>query len=145
MFLGQFKYTTDTKGRLTIPVGFRASLASGAYAVQGFDRSLMVYTKDSFQNLAAKASTLSSTDPEARAVRRVIFGGATEVNIDSAGRILIPEFLRQYAHIDGETYIVGAGSYFEIWRAESWEQELRSVTDPDSNAQRFIDFDLSSG
>jgi MraZ protein len=105
----------------------------------------MVYTKDSFQNLAAKASTLSSTDPEARAVRRVIFGGATEVTIDSAGRILIPEFLRRYADIDGETYVVGAGGYIEIWRADSWEQELRTVTDPDSNAQRFIDFDLSSG
>ena len=145
MFLGQFKYITDTKGRLTIPVRFRAALASGAYLIQGFERNLIVHTSDNFQGLARKASGLSSTQPEARAVRRVIFGGATDVALDSAGRINIPSFLRDYAGLDGEVYLVGAGEYFEIWRAEEWEKQLRSVTDPEANAQRFADFDLSTG
>ena len=145
MFLGQFKYTTDTKGRLTIPVRFRAALATGAYLIQGFERNLIVHTSDNFQGLARKASGLSSTQPEARAVRRVIFGGATDVALDSAGRINIPAFLREYAGLDGEVYVVGAGEYFEIWRAEEWDKQLRSVTDPEANAQRFADFDLSTG
>ena len=145
MFLGQYKYTTDSKGRLTIPVKYRAALASGAFVTQGFERNLMVYTTESFQNLAKKASALTSTDPQARAVRRVIFGGATEVSLDSAGRVLLPDFLRDYAGIDGDTFIVGAGQYFEIWRAENWEQERESVMDSDANSQRFVNYDLSTG
>ena len=145
MFLGQFTHTIDDKGRLTIPVRFREALSSGAYITQGFERNLMVYTTQSFEKLAQRANTLSTTDPEVRAVRRVIFGGATEVGLDASGRILIPPFLRNYAHLDGETTIVGTGEYFEIWNAESWENELVSVVDPDTNAQRFAAFDLSTG
>ncbi|MBN2556960.1 MAG: division/cell wall cluster transcriptional repressor MraZ [Anaerolineales bacterium] len=145
MFLGQFTHNIDTKGRLTIPVRYRDALADGAYVTQGFERNLMVYTIESFERLAKKATTLSATNPEARAVRRLIFGGATEVQLDSSGRILIPPFLREYAQIESALTIVGSGEYFEIWTAEAWEAELKSVTDPESNARRFIDFDLSAG
>ena len=145
MFLGQYKYTTDSKGRLTIPVRYRAALASGATVTQGFERNLMVYTTESFQSLAKKAAALTSTDPAARAVRRLIFGGATEASLDSAGRILLPDFLRDYAGIEGDTFVVGAGQYFEIWRAEDWERERESVMDPNANSQRFVDYDLSTG
>jgi MraZ protein len=145
MFLGQFEHTIDAKGRLTIPVRFRPTLATGAYVTQGFDRNLVVYTTESFERLAARANTLTTTDPEARAVRRVLFGGATEVSLDSVGRILLPEFLRQYAGIESDTVLVGAGEYFEIWGAANWAGERRSVTDAESNAKRFTAFDLSSG
>ena len=145
MFLGQYTHNIDAKGRLTVPVRFRAALASGAFVTQGFERNLMVYTTESFTRLAQRATTLTTTDPEARAVRRVIFGGATEVQLDSAGRILIPPFLRDYARLDGETTIVGAGEYFELWQTDAWQSELAGVTDPDVNAGRFINFDLSAG
>jgi len=145
MFLGQFTHSIDTKGRLTIPVRYREELADGAYVTQGFERNLMVYTTESFERLAKKATTLSATNPEARAVRRLIFGGATEVQLDSSGRILIPPFLREFAALDGSATIVGAGEFFEIWCSDSWEAELVSVTDPESNAKRFIEFDLSAG
>jgi len=145
MFLGQYTHSLDAKGRLTIPARFREALASGAYVTQGFERNLMVYTTASFERLAQRAGTLTATDPEARAVRRVIFGGATEVELDNAGRILIPEFLRSYAQLEGEASIVGTGEYFEIWAKGAWEKELIGVTDPDSNAKRFTTFDLSAG
>lgn len=145
MFLGQFTHTIDDKGRMTIPARFRASLAHGAVVTQGFDRNLMVYTRESFEQVAQKAAALSSTDPEARAIRRMIFGGAADLTLDSAGRILIPSFLREYAAFDGELAIVGAGAYFEVWGAELWGQELTSVTDPDLNARRFSAYDLSTG
>jgi MraZ protein len=145
MFLGQSKYTTDSKGRLTIPVRFRAALASGAFVTQGFDRNLMVYTSESFDKVSQKAAALSATDPGAREVKRVIFGRAGEVSLDSSGRILLPDFLREYAGIDGEAVIVGAGEYFEIWQAERWLKQEQSVTDSEANAQRFSDYDLSTG
>ena len=145
MFLGQFTHMIDAKGRITIPVRFRASLSSGAVVTQGFERNLMVYTTESFQRLAASASSLTTTDPEARAVRRVIFGGASDVALDSTGRILLPPFLREYAQLDGDAVLVGAGEYFEIWDLETWQAELTRVVDPDVNAQRFTNFDLSTG
>ena len=145
MFLGQYDHTIDAKGRLTIPVRFRPTLATGAYVTQGFDRNLVVYTTESFQRLAERANRLTTTDPEARAVRRVLFGGATEVTLDSVGRILLPEFLRQYAGLETETVLVGAGEYFEIWGAAVWAGERSRVTDSESNAKRFTAFDLSSG
>lgn len=145
MFLGQFVHSVDSKGRITVPVRFRAALSSGAYLTQGFERNLMVYTTDSFSQLAEKAKTLTTTDPEARAIRRVIFGGAADVDLDSQGRILVPPFLRDYAQLEEEAAIVGAGEYFEIWDAEFWRGELDSVTDPEVNARRFTAFDLSSG
>jgi MraZ protein len=145
MFLGQYAHALDAKGRLTIPVRFRPQLATGAFVTQGFDRNLVVYTTESFERLAAHANTLTTTDPEARAVRRVLFGGATEVGLDAAGRILLPDFLRQYAGIENETVLVGAGEYFEIWGAGIWAEERERVTDSDSNAKRFKAFDLSSG
>jgi MraZ protein len=145
VFLGQFAHNVDAKGRLTVPVRFRASLAAGAFVTQGFERNLMVYTTDSFERLAKRANMLSSTDPEARAVRRMIFGGATEVALDSVGRILLPPFLREFAELKDEVTVVGVGEYFEIWSTEAWLKELASVTDAESNSRRFAAFDLSAG
>ena len=145
MFVGQYKYTTDVKGRLTIPVRYRAALSSGAFVTQGYDRNLIVYTSDSFERMAAKATSLTATNPQARTIRRLIFSRAVEISLDSSGRVLIPPFLREYAEIDGDAYIVGAGEYFEIWQAGHWEQELDRFSDPDANASRFEGFDLSSG
>lgn len=145
MFLGQFVHSIDAKGRITVPVRFRDSLGDGAVVTQGFERNLMVYTTESFERLADQARHLSTTDPEARAVRRLIFGGAADVELDSQGRILVPPFLREYAALEGEAAIVGTGDYFEIWNAQDWEGELDSVTDPDVNARRFSAFDLSAG
>jgi MraZ protein len=145
MFLGQFVHSIDAKGRITVPVRFRQALSDGAYVTQGFERNLMVYTTDSFITLARSAKTLTTTNPEARAIRRVIFGGATDVEVDSQGRILIPSFLREYAQLEGEAAIVGAGEYFEIWNADIWQKELEAVTDPEVNAQRFSAFDLTTG
>lgn len=145
MFLGQFTHQLDSKGRLTIPVRFRDSLAAGGYVTQGYDRNLIVYTTDSFQRLARQANALTTTTPDARAIRRVIFGGAAEQQLDSVGRVLIPPFLREYAQLNSEVTIVGAGDYFEIWAAEVWAAELPGLSDPQTNSERFSAFELSAG
>jgi MraZ protein len=145
MFLGQHKYTIDSKGRLTIPVRFRAALASGAFITQGFDRNLVVYTSEDFGRMSTAATAVTSTNPEGRAMRRLIFSRAEELTLDAAGRVLLPVYLRDYAGIQSEAYVVGAGDYFEIWQAEDWEKQLEQVADPAANARRFADFDLSAG
>jgi len=145
MFLGQYEHSIDSKGRLTVPARFRDELEGGAVVTQGFEKNLMVYTKDAFQRLAQRASSLSTTDPQGRAIRRILFGGAADVTLDSVGRILIPPFLRSYAGTEGEVAIVGAGDYIEIWNTEAWAGELESVTDSELNARRFSEYDISAG
>jgi MraZ protein len=144
MFLGQYVHSIDSKSRLTVPARFRATLASGGYIVQGYERNLMVYTTETFERLATRTYSHSTTDPEVRNLRRFIFGGAHQVSLDSTGRILIPDFLKEFAGLDDDATIVGTGEYFEIWNPDEWEKKRVTLTDPESNAERFTAFDLST-
>ena len=144
MFMGQYMHSLDSKGRLTIPVRFREFLIDGAYITQGFDRNLMVLTKSSFDSISKRVSQGSITDPTSRLLRRFIYSSGQWLDIDRAGRVLIPDFLRQATQIDGEVVVVGVGDYFEIWTPPAWAEQQESLLDSEANAQRFIAFDLSA-
>lgn len=144
MFLGQYRHSLDNKGRLTIPARFRELLEGGAFVTRGFDRNLLILTTADFDRLTHRVNQMSMTDPDARDLRRRLFSNATQVDFDRLGRILIPTFLREAAHIDGEAFVVGAGNYFEIWALEVWENH-NARQDEDADARRFAAFDLALG
>jgi MraZ protein len=143
MFLGRYDHNIDEKGRLTIPARFRELLENGAYVTQGFDRNLMVITAPSFDLISARVNKMSMTDPTTRQLKRLIFSSAERCEIDRAGRMLLPQFLREAARLNGEAIIIGAGDYFEIWSPELWSQQNEMLQDADANAQRFAALDLS--
>jgi len=145
MFMGQYVHSLDVKGRLTIPSRYRALLEDGAYITQGFDHNLMVWTKPAFEQISHRVSQGSITDPTSRLLRRFIYSSGDAMEMDRAGRILIPEFLRQVAQLDSEVVVVGVGDYFEIWSPSLWAEQLASMQDAEANQQRFIAFDLSAG
>lgn len=142
MFLGQFVHAIDAKSRLTIPASFRGMLEDGAYITQGLDPNLMVLTPPSFQVLYDRINKLSMTDPKARQLKRLMFANAAEVKLDSAGRILIPQFLQEFAGLEGTALVVGVGKHFEIWSPGVWSKETETLNDPELNAERYIDLDL---
>lgn len=143
MFLGQYQHSFDNKGRLTIPVRFRELLAvEGAFVTQGFDLNLMVLTPEKFETLSTRIQEMRMTEPNARLLKRMIFSSAERVEADKAGRILIPEFLRQYAGLQNLAVVVGAGDYFEIWSPDAWAEQLSKLQDAETNAQRFALLDL---
>lgn len=144
MFLGRYEHSIDEKGRLTIPVRFRELLKDGAYVTQGFDRNLMVMTSANFDQISKNVDELSFTDPAIRSLKRLIFSSADQVEVDKAGRILIPQFLRDSVQINGGVTIVGAGNYFEIWNPELWNAQSRLLQDTEYTAQRFAAFNLSA-
>ncbi len=144
MFLGQYRHTIDDKGRLTVPARFRDLLANGAYITQGFEQNLMVLTSLGFEAITRRVNLNSITDPTARDLRRLLFSTAAQVEPDSNGRILIPQFLRERNQLDGEAVLVGVGDYFEIWTPEHWDNRLEVLMDTEANAQRFIGLDLST-
>ncbi len=145
MFLGQYQHNVDSKGRLTIPVRYREMLEDGAYITQGFDNNLMVMTTSAFETISQHVKQMSITDPRARLLRRLIFSSGERVDVDKAGRILIPQFLRNIAGLDGEAVVVGVGDYFEIWSPDLWAEQATQLQDSASNAERFMAFDISSG
>ncbi len=145
MFLGRYEHAVDEKGRITIPVRFRELLENGAYVTQGFDRNLMVLTASSFEQISESVNQLSMTDPTARALKRLIFSSAERCEFDRSGRLLLPQFLRDSAQLDGTAVIVGAGDYFEIWSPQLWSQQNEVLQDAETNAQRFAALNLSIG
>lgn len=143
MFLGRYDHNIDEKGRLTIPARFRELLENGAYVTQGFDRNLMVLTAPSFDHISARVNQLSMTDPVARQLKRLLFSSAERCDIDRAGRMLLPLFLRESARLNGAAIIVGAGDYFEIWSPDLWAEQNERLQDAEANAQRFAALDLT--
>ncbi len=143
MFLGQYRHTFDDKGRLTIPARFRELLSDGAYILQGLDRNLMVFTTAGFEKFSQQVNHTYITDSTARQLKRLIFGRSDFVEVDRAGRILVQQFMREWAGLTNEAVIVGTGSYFEIWSPDTWAAQEASLEDPQANAERFAAFNLS--
>jgi MraZ protein len=128
MFLGEYAYALDKKGRLTIPVRFRAGLAAGLVMTRGYEPCLRIYPHDTWAALAAKVAQIPSTDQAARAYSRLIFGGAFEATPDKLGRVLVPSVLRGYAGIDSEAVIVGVNACVEVWNPLRWQETLARDT-----------------
>jgi MraZ protein len=142
MFLGRYEHAIDEKGRITIPVRYRELLANGAYVTQGFDKNLMVLAAPTFEHMYNNVNQMSMTDPTARQLKRLIFSSAERCDIDRAGRMLLPLFLREAAVLDGTAVIVGAGDYFEIWSPHNWSQQNELLQDTEANTQRFAALNL---
>ena len=146
MFLGQFYHNLDDKGRLTVPARFRDLLVpDGAYVMQGFDHNLMVLPCSAFESLSRRINSQSVTDPRARMLRRLLFASADRVDVDRAGRILIPQFLRDAASLQNSVVVVGNGEYFELWAPEEWQAQAEQLLDVQANAERVMGFNIASG
>jgi len=145
MFLGQYHHNIDEKGRLTIPSRFREVLvAEGAYVLQGFDGNLMVLTSPVFETISRRLNGKSMTDPTTRLLRRMIYSSGDRQEVDRAGRILIPQYLRRSANLESEAVVVGAGQYFEIWSPERWAAQTALLLDSQTNSEHFAALDLAS-
>ncbi|MCG0274732.1 MAG: division/cell wall cluster transcriptional repressor MraZ [Thermosediminibacteraceae bacterium] len=119
--MGQFQHSLDSKGRLIIPSKFRELLGETFILTKGLDRCLFVYPKDEWILLEQKLKALPLTKKDARAFIRLFFSGASEVEMDKQGRILIPPMLREYARIEKDVVIIGVSNRAEIWSKEEWE------------------------
>lgn len=132
MFLGEYKHTIDVKGRVAVPAKFRAKLTAGAIITRGLDRCLFIFEAKEWAKLAEKLITLPIAQATSRAFTRLMLSGAADVDIDAQGRILIPDYLREYAGISKQLVITGLYNRIEVWDAESWMQ-YKSKTEAESD------------
>ena len=137
MFLGEYQYIIDDKGRLTIPAKFRRPLLNGLVITRGLDRNLTIYPLDVWAKLVEKIESLPLGDPQARKLRRLIFAGASDVEPDKQGRVNIPAYLLEYGAISKEVVVAGVNAYIELWAPEQW-QSVRIALEDKDNASRWI-------
>lgn len=141
MFLGEYTHTIDDKGRVTIPAKFRGELAAGLVVTRGFDQNLMVFTAQEWEALAEKIAARPFSDESVRAFRRRVFSGAVDLTPDRQGRIVLPQYLRDFAAIDDEVVIAGMFNYVELWSTDAW-QEVRESIEDNNDATRWEDLGI---
>ena len=115
MFLGEYKYSIDDKKRLAVPTKFRATLGKKAVITRGLDQCLFLYPVKEWDKLAKKLSQLPLSQSDARGFVRLMLGGAMEVSIDNLGRILVPDYLKDYALLKKKVVMVGLYDRIELW------------------------------
>lgn len=120
MFIGEYQHTIDEKGRVSLPVKFRAALASGCVVTRGIDKCLWVYPLNEWEKLAERIARLPITQKDSRNFSRLILSGAVDLNIDKLGRINLPNYLKTYAGISKKVIVTGVYNRVEIWPEESW-------------------------
>jgi MraZ protein len=122
MFIGEYSHNVDNKGRLAIPVKFRNQLKKGAVVTRGLDNCLFLYPRTEWLKLAKKLAALPISQKDARAFARLMLAGAMDVESDRQGRIIIPNYLREYAGIKNNVIIAGLYTRLEIWNKMKWKK-----------------------
>lgn len=121
MFIGEYRHTIDTKKRLALPVKFRKELGKTVIITRGLDNCLIIYPLKEWQVMSDKLGKLPLSQTEARGFARVMLSGAMSVGLDRLGRILIPEYLKDYANLKKNVVVCGLYNRLEIWDAQSWK------------------------
>ena len=132
MFIGEYSHNLDDKGRLAVPKKFRTDLSHGAVVTRGFDSCLFLYTKKEWGVLATKLANLSFAQANNRAFARLMLAGAMDVEIDLQGRIMLPEYLREFCGITKEVVVAGLYSRLELWDKDKWNA-YKKKTEAESN------------
>lgn len=136
MFIGEYHHLLDDKGRMAIPTKFRRAFASGAVVTRGLDQCLFLYTKQEWTKLATRLAELPIAKANTRAFARLMLAGAMDVDLDSQGRIVVPDYLRQYALLAKKVVIAGLYNRLEIWQDRLWQSyKLRTERQSGSIAE----------
>jgi len=117
---GTYRHTIDQKGRLFIPAKLREELGESFYVTKEVDNCLVAYPKQVWKEIEEKMAALPRS--KARSLQRMIFGSAEKCELDSQGRILVPQTLREYAGLEKDVAIVGVSNRAEIWNAAKWDK-----------------------
>ncbi len=124
MFYGEFEHSIDRKGRLILPAKFREvaknQFVEKFFVTRGLDKCLFMFGEEEWRSQENKFKTMSFTKQQSRTFNRLLFSGAVEVSFDKQGRILLPQYLKDFAGIKRDVMIVGVSNRIEIWAKDTW-------------------------
>lgn len=127
MLIGEFRHTIDDKKRISMPASFRREIGKKMVITKGLDTCLFTYTIEGWKKVLAKMDNLSMTNGTSRSFARFILGSAFEVELDSLGRVLIPDHLKDFADLKSRVVVVGLNDRIEIWDERKWKENIDKV------------------
>jgi len=129
MLVGTYDHKLDSKGRLVLPARFRQELGSIVVCTIGIDRCISLYSSEKWERVLEKLQQLPFSKGKSRELMRLILSSASELQIDSAGRILVPTILREHAKLDTDISLIGVNDHLELWNRNLWFEYRNRVMD----------------
>ncbi len=129
MFTGEYWYSMDSKGRISVPAKLRESLGDEFKICKGFDKCVCIYPIKDWEEFAQKIKSLPETSQ--RRARRYFFSGTVDGVLDSQGRITVTPAYKQFASLEKDVVIIGNDNHIEIWDSSVWESEQEFMTSED--------------
>ena len=138
MFRGANLLNIDAKGRMAMPIKHREDLltqSSGNLVITAHPHGcLLIYPQMAWEPIQSKIMALSSFDKKSSALQRLLVGYAEDISLDTAGRLLLSQVLREFAGVDKQAMLVGQGSHFELWDKEAWDQQMQNATQQEASS-----------
>ncbi len=122
MLIGQYEAKIDEKTRLALPKRFREILGSRIIVTLGYENSLIIVSEDSWRTLLSGTEGRPFIESATRETQRFLLGGASELELDSKGRFVLPSYLRKFGQIETEVVFLGLSQYVEVWDKKRWEE-----------------------
>lgn len=129
MFIGEYSYTIDEKGRLSIPAKFRTQLLDGCVVTRGLDHCLWLYPMNEWSKIAESLANLPITQKNARSFSRLMLSGAMDLKPDKLGRVNLPSYLKEYSGIKNKVVVAGMYNRLEIWPEDKWGEFKKEMED----------------
>lgn len=143
MLIGEYRHTMDDKNRLSLPAKFRKEMGKKIIITRGLDRCLFVYPVTEWKKFSEKLAALSIGSADSRALSRSMLGSATEIDVDSSGRVLVSDTLKKIANLGAKVVIAGIHNRVELWDEKSWDAYTTQVDkQTESLAQKLADIGM---
>jgi MraZ protein len=143
MLIGEYRHTLDDKNRLSLPAKFRKEIGKKIIITRGLDRCLFGYPMNEWKKFSQQLASLSIGSAEGRGFTRAMLGGATEIDVDASGRILVPDHLKGYASLGSKVVVAGIHNRIELWNEEVWNKYTNGVEkDANQLAQKLADIGM---
>ena len=122
MLIGEYLHTLDNKKRLSLPAKFRREVGRKVVLTRGLDTCLFMFPEKTWKKIAEKLVSLPFGQADTRGMSRFLLAGAVETDVDGAGRILVPDFLKEFADLRSRVVFAGVSDRVEIWNEKTWEE-----------------------
>ena len=120
MLIGEYKHILDPKKRLAVPSKLRREIGERAVLTKGLENCLFLFSMKEWEPVAEKVSQMTFANRDSRGFARLLLSGASEVELDQLGRVLVPDYLRDYAGLQKAVIVAGVGKRLEIWDEAKW-------------------------
>ncbi len=127
MLIGEYTHTVDEKKRISLPSKFRKEVGKKIVVTHGLDNCLFLYQTKEWEKISEKLASLGMGQSDTRGFNRFLLAGAVEIDVDSNGRILIPDFLREFAQLGEKVVFAGVHNRIEIWNDARWTEYKKKI------------------